>query len=418
MAIKKHIILYSISNIVNAMLPFLLLPILTKYLSPEDFGRLTVIQILISISLPFILLNIHGLFIIEYSKLNKKEFGEFISSMLWIPIISFFILQLLFFIFQNELSFYLKISNKWILLSPLFILIQVIPTIIGVVFQAKSNPKNYGIYKISLTIVNFLFTLLFIVIYSMGLEGRMWAIFYSFIFFTFIGLLILYKEGYLHFYISLSNITNALKFGIPLLPHSIAGIFLSMSDKLFLSSKLDAYEVGVYSLAFQLSSGLLIFMTSVNQAWVPYLYNQLNNNPDNDIKKNIVKQTYKIMVLMSITTIIFIFIIPLLYRLFIDNKYQDGLLLAQILTFGFMFQGFYFMLTNYIFYVKKTYFLSLITVLSVFLLWVFLNIFVSYFGLYGAAYSLVCGYSILFILTWILANKLYPMPWLRMRRSK
>jgi len=412
MSLRRHIVSYSLANMVNASLPFLLLPILTSYLSPEDFGKLTIVQLFLTVSFPFILLNIHGLFVIEYSNLTKDKFAEFVSTMIWIPIFMFVLIEIVFMLFQDILYSYLPIKAYWIYLVPLFALFQSMPTMIPVIYQAKKEPKNYGIFKISLTFLNFLLSIFFVISLDMGWEGRMWGIFGAFVIYTIIGLIILYRLEYLRFNISLSNIKEALKFGIPLLPHSIAGIMLGMSDKIFLANMLSLADVGLYSVAFQVASGMLIVMTSINQAWVPHLYEKLNKSPDMEAKQVIVSQTYKIMLVMIITTIVFSFLVPVIYKLFIDSKYIDGLLLAQILTIGFLFQGFYFMVTNYIFYVKKTYLLSIITVCSAVTLLILNYYFIRNFALFGSAIAMILGYLLLFILTWFLSNRVYPMPWL------
>ena len=142
MSLKKNLISYSVVNIINASVPFFILPILTFYLSPEDFGKLSIIQLLFTITLPFLLVNIYGLFKIEYSKLSFEEFKIFVSSIILIPIFVFFIIQILFFIFSDRLSEMFDIPEKWIMLSPIVVLFQCIPTMIPVLFQAKKQPFN------------------------------------------------------------------------------------------------------------------------------------------------------------------------------------------------------------------------------------------------------------------------------------
>ncbi|MCG3717788.1 oligosaccharide flippase family protein [Aliarcobacter butzleri] len=411
MTLIKTIFSYSAANIINAAVPFFLLPILTAYLSPEEFGVLSLVQLLFTLSLPFVLMNIHGLFMIEYSKLSFDEFKSFISSMILIPFFAFIIIQFLFFIFSNNLSILFNIPEKWVILSPIVVLVQSIPNMIPVLFQAKKQPINYGIFKITLTVVNLGLSLFFIVTLSQGLDGRLYGIFYSYILFTVVGLFILFKLDLLSLSVSFTHIKNALKFGIPLVPHTLAGIFLSMSDRIFLSNMLGNESVGIYSVAFQLSSAILIIMTSINQAWVPHLYEKLNSNPTVEEKRKIVIQSYKIMGIMAIITVVFIVTISVIYQIFIDERYYDGINISRLLAVGFMFQGFYFMVTNYIFYMKKSSLLSMITINAA-ILNIILNYYlISIFGIYGATYTMIICWLFFFVITWIVSNKIYYMPW-------
>ncbi len=71
---------------------------------------------------------------------------------------------------------------------------------------------------------------------------------------------------------------RALDFGLPLLPHSLAGWLLSVSDRWLLGLLLgvaaaDALAaVGVYSLGYQLGYAVSLVAISFNAAWLPFLY--------------------------------------------------------------------------------------------------------------------------------------------------
>ena len=71
---------------------------------------------------------------------------------------------------------------------------------------------------------------------------------------------------------------RALDFGLPLLPHSLAGWLLSVSDRWLLGLLLglalaDALAaIGVYSLGYQLGYAVGLAAISFNAAWLPFLY--------------------------------------------------------------------------------------------------------------------------------------------------
>jgi len=411
MTIKNQMLSYTGVNILNAAVPFMLLPILTAYLNPSDYGLLSLIQLLMVISLPIILMNTHGLLTIEYSKLSLEEFQSLVSTIIWIPIVGFLFLELLFFVFESYIIKYFHIPIEYIYLIPLFVLLQAIPTIVPIVFQAKKEPLNFGKYKISLTIVNILLSLLLVVTFGYGWEGRLWGIVGSFALFTFVGLIILFKLNLLRFTLNKFYLKSALQFGLPLIPHSIAGTFLAMSDRIFLVNMLGEDSVGIYSVAFQVASTVTIIMSSINQAWAPNLFEKLNNNPTIKDKKNIVKTTYKIMGIMTIITLLFILSSSLIFNLFIDERYYEGKTLSKYISIAFLFQGFYFMITNYIFYSKKTYILSYLTFFSVLIVFSSHYFLIKIYGVIGATYAMLIVWFMFFIIIWIASNKIYPMPW-------
>tara|TARA_B110000259_G_C13809462_1_gene320074 strand:- start:145 stop:687 length:543 start_codon:yes stop_codon:yes gene_type:complete len=171
-------------------------------------------------------------------------------------------------------------------------------------------------------------------------------------------------------------------------------------------------EVGVFAVSFQVASSIYIIMSSINLAWSPHLFERLNKTPTMDVKLKIIKQSYQIMLFMIIIVVVFLVFSQFIFHVFIDESYHSGLLVSRILAIGFLFQGFYFMFTNYIFYSKKTKYLSFITLFSSIIVVLSNFYFINLIGVLGAAYALVISYMALCLLTAYFANKLVPMPWL------
>ena len=57
MKVLQNSIIYLGSSIFSKAIPFMLLPILTKYLSPEEYGVLSIFQLMISFFTAFVGIN-------------------------------------------------------------------------------------------------------------------------------------------------------------------------------------------------------------------------------------------------------------------------------------------------------------------------------------------------------------------------
>jgi len=228
-----------------------------------------------------------------------------------------------------------------------------------------------------------------------GWEGRLFGIVGSFVIFSFIGVMVLFKIGAIGLTFDYESLKKILNFGIPLLPHAIAGILLASSSKFFLANMINNEAVGIYTVAFQVASAVLLIMTSINQAWAPNLYEILNSNPTEFVKISIVKKTYKVMILM-----------------FINEQYYSGILISKVLSIGFLMNGLYFLVTNYILFSKKTKILSYITTITSIIGAIINYYLILEFGIIGAAYGLIVTFGLLFIVVFYYSNKLYKMPWL------
>ena len=412
MNLRQQILSYSGVNIINASVPFLLLPILTSYLSPEDYGVLSMVQLLMLLSFPFVMINSQGLLTMEYSKLSNVEYRKLVSSALIIPLFGFLFIEFIFYLFNNFITKYFQLPEYLLYLIPVFLFFQAIPTFVPIIFQAKKQPINFGKFKICLTILNVLLSLLFVVVLMYGWEGRLFGIVGSYFLFSIIGLIVLLKIDAVDIIFDIDSIKKILSFGVPLLPHTIAGVLLAYSSRFFLANMIDNDAVGIYTVAFQVASVVLLIMTSINQAWAPNLYEVLNSAPNQNVKLGIVKQTYKVMIFMLITTFLFIVFVPYIFELFIDESYHSGILISKFVSVGFLMNGLYFLVTNYILFSKKTKVLSCITsIISI--IGAILNYYlILEYGIIGAAYSLIITFVLLFITVFYYSNKLYRMPWL------
>jgi O-antigen/teichoic acid export membrane protein len=410
MSLKKQILSYSGVNILNASVPFLLLPVLTNYLTPSDYGVLSLVQLLMALSFP-IVLNSQSLITIEYSNLSTSGFQKLISAILFFSVIGFILLEVGFYLFSNYIIDYFFLPRRLLFFIPVFLLFQVIPILIPFIFQAKKQPFNFGKFKIPLTLVNIGLSLLFVVYLNCGWEGRLWGIVGSFMLFNLIGLYVLKKNDLLSFILDKESVRQVFKYGLPLVPHAVAAVLISGSSRFFLGDIMGVKEVGIFAVSFQVASSIFIVMSSINLAWSPHLFERLNKKPTIEIKHQIIKQTYQIMLFMVLVVIVFLVLSPFIFYMFIDELYHSGILLSRILAFGFLFQGFYFMFTNYIFYSKKTKYLSFITLFSSIVVVISNFYLITFVGVLGAAYALVISYVVLCLLTAYFANRLVPMPW-------
>ena len=81
------------------------------------------------------------------------------------------------------------------------------------------------------------------------------------------------------------------------------------------------------------------------------------------------------------------------------------------LILGQVFGGMYLMVTNYIFYAKKTGPLAAVTLFAGLINVLLIMILVPRWGIIGAATSFGLAMGCRFCLTWWIAHHSYPMPW-------
>jgi O-antigen/teichoic acid export membrane protein len=399
--LSKNIIIYGGTNALKSLVPLLMLPILTAYLSIEDFGILSLVETTILFITPFVLLNINVAINVEYFKVDHNILKKYITNALVISFISFLFVFLIMFIFKNLLSSFLHIKNYLVLLIVLFASLRIIPSVILGLYQSKQESIKFAQYSILQTIIDFSLSYIFVVIYKLGYIGRLEGTYISFFIFSIFGLYLLCKMDYLS-KITFKYTKDILNFGIPLIPHAISGTIMAMSDRYFISYYIGNEQVGLYTIAYQISALMLLLSVSVNQAWSPMLFKLLK---DKNIKQ-IYRFTFYLFTLFILAAILIYFFKDILFFIFVDKKFYMAKEYFSWLLIGFLFQSFYFLVTNLLFFEKRTKLLATMTFSGAILNLILNYILILKFGTIGVAYATAITWGLFFIFVSIVDIKL------------
>jgi O-antigen/teichoic acid export membrane protein len=402
---------YLASNILNASIPFLLLPILTRYLEPAEYGQVAMFQVLISALTAFVGLNGVGAANRKYYDADaREEMPLYVGACLQILAISFLVVGAILFVLREWLSEALGISTVWIVLAAVASAASFIVRLRLGQWQVRKEPIKYGALQISLSFFNAVLSLFLVVLLTFGPEGRMLGQTIAPVALSLVALALLAKDGLLKLSIRTDLIKDALHFGVPLIPHVGGAFLLSTVDRFVINKHLGLDSAGVYMVAVQLTMTMSLVFDAINKAYVPWLFERLSRNKSAE-KKQIVKWTYGYFVAVLLVAGIAFLIGPYFVVLIAGEKYAKAGSVIGILALGQAFQGMYLMVTNYIFYAKKTARLSLVTITSGLLNVAFLMMLIPVLGLQGAAVAFAVSMALRFLGTWWLSQKSHHMPW-------
>ena len=407
----KNTSIYTISDILNKMVPFVLLPVLTRYLTPEDYGIIAMFFVFTAILGIVMTLETNTAISVNYFKISRKKLKVYIANILLIIAIATSITFIFMLIFSSWFAQILAIPTEWLFVGIIVTLLQFITTINLVLWQSEHNPIPLGIYQILQTIVNLSLSLILIIGFNMGWEGRLIAVVTASVLFGMMSFVFLFKRDYVEFKVNKNDIKDALKFGVPLLPHALSVWFRTGIDRVFLTSLVSASATGVYTVGFQIASVITILTTAFNKAYAPHLFEKLKKITENE-KHKLVKYAYIYFFGLLVLATILSLSAPFLIDIFLGKSFLSSKKYVSWIAFGFAFYGMYSMVVNYVLYTKQTVYLSYVT-FSVSLLHVGLSyILISHYGALGAAQATTITSFLTFAGVWWLSNRLYPMPWL------
>ncbi|BAX55493.1 polysaccharide biosynthesis protein [Photobacterium damselae subsp. piscicida] len=414
MRLIKGASIYLTSNILISVIPFLLLPVLTRYLTQAEYGQIAMYQTLLSGMGAFIGLNAVGAANRKYFDVDNSEqiLKEFNGSCVQICVVSSLIVGSIAFIFREQLSELLSIPYSWIMNA---IIVSAFGFLSGLrlgQWQNRSMPVQYGVFQISQSLLNMVLSLVLVVALTQGAKGRIDAQLITGVAFSLIALVLLYKDDLISFFTwRPTYIKEALSFGVPLIPHHLGFFLMGTFDRIIINDKLGLESAGIYMVAFQLSTAMSIIYDAINKAYVPWLFGILKRNDEHE-KRKVVKITYLHFGLSLLMASVAFLIGEPIITLVVGESYRQSGEIVGWFCLGQAFSGMYLMVTNYVFYSKKTKFLSIITIGSGIINVSLLMVLMNYFGLKGAVISFATAKLIQFVATWILANRCYKMSWI------
>lgn len=410
---------YLFSNILNAAIPFALLPVLTRFLTPEEYGELAMFQTLLGALMAVIGLSLHGAAGRKFydGNLGEKDLKEFIGSCLQILIITTVVTTAFLFTFQSQFSQWLGLDQKWILLAALVTAGNVVSQIRLGQWQVRKKAKSYGALQVSKSLLNVGLSLALVVIFLQGSDGRIVAQGVAEAIFALLALWLLKRDNLLTFTVWRPEyVKEALKFGVPLIPH-VGGMFLLTTvDRFVINSELGLAQAGIYMVAVQFGMALSLVFNAVNQAYVPWLFERLKRDSDSE-KRQIVRYTYAWYVFILAGAGLSFIVGPWLIVFVAGDQYTEAGDVIGWLVLGQVFQGMYLMVTNYIFYSKRTGLLSIASIFSGLVNFGLLVFLVEQLGIIGAAYAFALSMGLRFLLTWFVAQKRHSMPWFNFKQQ-
>lgn len=194
----------------------------------------------------------------------------------------------------------------------------------------------------------------------------------------------------------------ALLFNLPLIPHYLSQVVLGSSDRIMIKNIISENAAGIYSLAYTLSTILMMLNRSINSTMEPWMYRKIRDGKAREIS-NVM---YPLFVMVAGVNILLICFAPEAIAIFAPPPYHDAIWIIPPVAMSVFFEFTYVSFGVFEFYYKKTYFVTIAT-LSGAVLNIGLNaIFIRLFGYYAAGYTTLFCYMVFSLMHYIFMRRI------------
>lgn len=395
-SVAKIGIIYTISNLLVRGMAFLTTPIFARLLTKAEYGEFNNISSWANIISIIVTLQLY-VSILRAKYDYKEKIDEYLSSILVlgnvITLIWWGIVELNLPFFENVLDMnrlYIRLIFIYCLFSPAMQILTY-------------KNRIYSQYKqvVCLTLVTLITatgsSIILVLLLEDKLLGRTVGNYF----------LISIVDIFLWLYIILKGKKisprywkYALSFSLPLLPHELAGQLLVSSDRIIIKRLCGPDVAGVYSLAYIISSIANVFLSSINQAWQPWLYDKIEEKNHKEIYK--VSVPYALVFACGCFGVMLVG--PEIVMIFGGEKYMDAISIIPPVCFGFMLQFVYTLYANIEFYKKMTSWISMATFIAATLNVALNFLCIPVFGYKVAAYTTAIGYAVMVLIHYLVVR--------------
>jgi O-antigen/teichoic acid export membrane protein len=272
MSLSKSVIWYSIGNVVSRSVGFILLPLYSNLIEPNEFG---VYALLMSAYAVIIVLFQGGLlqgftkFFLDSNDQSEKK--KIFSNTFNLLSILAFICALFLSVVSKKASLLLLGTQTYsgaIIIVAWMVFVDSISAYLINLYKTVENARRAVLITITGGIANLIFNLLFVVNFRLGIRGMLYSQLFS-------GILqLIYSfSAFKGNYTIIKDYSLLKKLCYFSLPFVISGFFstlVDIADRFILDHFMDKGTVGIYSFAYKIAMVMNLFAIAFKTAWTPY----------------------------------------------------------------------------------------------------------------------------------------------------
>lgn len=402
--------IYAFANILQRGMMLILLPIYARYFTKSEFGA---VDLLYQSILILILISSIGLpqglprgFYKENvtEEDNKKLLGVLVIFILPITLLFFFLV----WIFSESISnilFNSQGEKNWVQLGALLFVAMVLQQFPMQILKAKKLVTQFSIWSIVTFILVAGSNVYLIVFKEMGLPGMLIS---SIIGFGSVGVILTARlSANIIINFEWERLKPLLAFGLPMLPALLFRKIIDVSDRYFIPQLHSMDTLGEYVMGVKIANIVeIVVLTPFLFAWQPFFYSIANQT---NAKEIFAKVTFYYFMILSFVFLAIIVFAPHILNVIGNGEYSASETIVTILVLASLLNGIQYSISPGIHLGNKLAQEAVCMFVAAIVNIIFNLLLIPEYGGEGAAYATLIAYGFYLVVTFLLANKYYPI---------
>lgn len=384
----KNTLVLGIGQLVPKFIAIITLPILTKYLSTEQYGVYDLVLSMASLALPVLTLLVQqAAFRYLISEPGKQK--EIISSTMLVVISIMCIIAAIVFPIS------LIAGYDILLVAEIYALyaIEALFDVIGQIVRGKGQNQRYALGIALYSSINML--LLFVLLGIQAIDV------YSVLFILIIGYFL--ATSYLFVKCDIENdistscvsrqrIKSLLQYSIPIIPSAVSLWIVNLSNRLIITGMLGAAMNGIFAAANKIPSLLAIAYSVFNLAWTETAVRSFEDNDRDDYYNNMFNTLVSLLIGACLLMVV---ISPIMFEILIDAKFAEAMYQMPILFLATALNSVVSFLGSIYIAMQKTKQVGISSAVGAVLNLLICTIAIKHIGLFAASIGAAASYAII-----------------------
>ncbi len=404
--------IYLGASALNGLIPFALLGYLAREFGPAEFGKVGAFLVAVNVASILVGLNTHGLVSVAYFRNGDsgRGVGPAVNACWVVMAGTLIVLLAAVAVFGRALSSLAQVPTVALVAAAFCAAAQFVTQVCLTYLQSAGQAVRYGMLSIAVSGGTALATLAWLAV-DPSWQARAWGQLVAGSIVAAIAAGVVSGKLRTSMRDAFESVNRALRFGLPLVPHSIAAAIMAGYDRLYVARHISEQAAGQYFGAAQVASIITLGAIAFNQAWVPWLYARLSEGtPAADA--DIVRVTWRLIALALAVAGVMALGAHFLVLLVLGSGYAQAEAVLVLLAPAAAVGSIYFLVANHIFYAEKTLALPVVTCSAALCQVALIHLLGPLFGTVGVAGAVLATQGLFVAGVWYLAQRTRPLRWL------
>ncbi len=410
-------VVYAGANVASAAVPFLLLPLLTRVLAPAEYGHIVAFALLITLCMPLAGLSVHAAVGVAWFSRPRDQIPAYNGTALVLAVGTTLLLApIAVLIVMAAPSLVADLPAPWAAVAALTAGANVILQCRLVLWQSQQQPFKNALLQVTASVLNVGLSLIAVLWLGWGAAGRNGGIALSAVAMASGALIIFAASRDAVWSVRVDYLKQQIRYGLPLIPHVMAGVILATIDRWMVSTQLGSKALGIYGAGAQLGMVMTILADAFVKAYNPWLYARLKTGDASD-KRRVVGVIYVAAPIFLCLAAAVGVGLHWTSGLLLGQRYAEAVQMLPWFVLGGAFSGVYFCTSSIYFFRERTALLASSSVSAAAVGAVTVWLLISTFGAQGAAMGYAATQGILALFVTVVAIRSFDLPWFEPRRA-